>query len=137
LDSNFAVSSPAINGFFPDITRNFHYGFCYAFVTAEYSLAADESMSRPSNGINRRYEAYFLKNGCWLFVLLTALSSQRLLAIETQYITEALTVSLHGGKSKQHRFIGALKAGDPVTILTVDQENSLRRSRIEKGVLPG
>jgi uncharacterized protein YgiM (DUF1202 family) len=55
-------------------------------------------------------------------VLLTALCSQCSLAIETQYITEALTVSLHGGPSKQHRFIGAVKAGDPIIVLTVDQE---------------
>lgn len=75
----------------------------------------------------------FGKTGCWLFVLLTALCSQRLLAIETQYITEALTVYLHGGPSKQHRIIGAVKAGDPVTVLTVDQEKQFAQIQDRKG----
>lgn len=54
-------------------------------------------------------------------------------AMETHYITDVLSVYLHGGPGEEYRIVGSVKTGDKVTVLDINQQKQFANIQDKKG----
>jgi SH3 domain protein len=54
-------------------------------------------------------------------------------ATETHYITDTLSVYLHGGPGEEYRIVGSLNTGDKVTVLDINQQKQFANIQDKKG----
>lgn len=66
-------------------------------------------------------------------MLLMGVYLKALHATERHYITDTLSVYLHGGPGEEYRIIGSLKTGDPVTVLDINQQKQFANIQDKKG----
>ncbi|SPW27517.1 SH3 domain-containing protein [Edwardsiella tarda] len=58
-------------------------------------------------------------------------------ADEQRFISDALSTYVHSGPGNQYRIVGTINAGDPVTLLGVNQQTQFAQIRDARGAMSG